>query len=235
MAELYGKVEGCSRGRGGSMHLYDVERGNLGSSAVVGGALGIATGVALAFSMHSEPRVALAFFGDGATSSGLFYESMNLAQLWKLPVVFLCENNRWAESTPLAQHSPIADLSERALAFGMTSLKVGGQDVEAVYRATAEALTHARSGAGPVFLLAETYRLAPHNVGDQQEYRDKAEYEQTRATQDPITKLREELALSDERLAALDQEAEAVALDAVEFARHGTDPDPKTLLEDVYA
>lgn len=235
MAELYGKVEGCSRGRGGSMHLYDVERGNLGSSAVVGGALGIATGAALAFSMRSEPRVALAFFGDGATSSGLFHESMNMAQLWKLPVVFLCENNRWAESTPIAQHSPVADLTQRALAYGMTSLRVEGQDVEAVYRSTTEALDRARSGAGPVFLLAETYRLAPHNVGDQQEYRDRAEYEQTRATQDPIKKLREKLALSDERFAELEREAETAAADAVEFARHGTDPDPQTLLEDVYA
>jgi len=235
MAELYGKVEGCSRGRGGSMHLYDVERGNLGSSAVVGGALGIATGAALAFSMRSEPRVALAFFGDGATSSGLFHESMNMAQLWKLPIVFLCENNRWAESTPIAQHSPVADLAQRALAYGMTSLRVEGQDVAAVYGSTAEALDHARSGAGPVFLLAETYRLAPHNVGDQQEYRDRAEYEQTRATQDPIKKLREKLALSDERFAELEREAETAAADAVEFARHGTDPDPQTLLEDVYA
>jgi pyruvate dehydrogenase E1 component alpha subunit len=235
MAELYGKLEGCARGRGGSMHLYDVERGNLGSSAVVGGALGIATGAALAFSMRSEPRVALAFFGDGATASGLFHESLNMAQLWRLPVVFLCENNRWAESTPLAQHSPVSDLTQRAQAFGMTSLEVDGQDVEAVYRATVEALAHARSGAGPVFLLAETYRLAPHNVGDQQEYRDKAEYELTRATEDPIEKLRERLALPDERFAELEREAELVVADAVEFARRGTDPDPATLLEDVYA
>jgi pyruvate dehydrogenase E1 component alpha subunit len=234
MAELYGKLEGCSRGRGGSMHLYDVARGNLGSSAVVGGALGIATGAALAFSLRSEPRVALAFFGDGATASGLFHESMNMAQLWKLPVVFLCENNRWAESTPLAQHSPIADLTQRALAFGMSSLRVDGQDVEAVFRVTAEALARARS-EGPVFLLAETYRLAPHNVGDQQEYRDRDEYELTRATQDPIAKLREKLALSDESFGELEREAEAAAAAAVEFARGGTDPDPQTLLEDVYA
>lgn len=235
MAELYGKLEGCSRGRGGSMHLYDVERGNLGSSAVVGGALGIATGAALAFSMRFEPRVALAFLGDGATASGLFHESMNMAQLWKLPVVFLCENNHWAESTPLGQHSPVADLTQRAQAFGMTSLTVDGQDAEAVYRATGEALARARSGAGPVFLLAETFRLAPHNVGDQQEYRDKAEYELTRLTQDPIARLRARLALSEERFAELERGAEEVALDAVEFARRGTDPDPATLLENIYA
>ena len=235
MAELYGKVDGCSRGRGGSMHLYDVERGNLGSSAVVGGALGIAAGAALAFKMHGEERVAVSFFGDGATSSGLFHEAMNLAALWKLPVVFLCENNRWAESTPFAQHSPIADLTERALAYGMTALRADGQDVEVVFHAAAEALAHARSGRGPVFLVAETYRLAPHNVGDPQEYRDRAEYEQTKATQDPIIKLRERLVVSDKHFAELEREAEAITVDAVEFSRQSPDPDPGDLLEDVYA
>jgi TPP-dependent pyruvate/acetoin dehydrogenase alpha subunit len=235
MAELYGKIDGCAHGRGGSMHLYDVERGYLGSSAVVGGALGIAAGAALAFKMHGQDRVAVPFFGDGATSSGLFHEAMNLAALWRLPVVFLCENNRWAESTPFAQHSPIADLSERALAYGMAALRVDGQDAEAVFHATADALAHARSGEGPVFLVAETYRLAPHNVGDPQEYRDKAEYEQTRETQDPIQKLRERLALSDERYAELERQAEAVTEDAVEFSRHSPEPDPAELLEDVYA
>lgn len=235
MAELYGKIEGCSHGRGGSMHLYDVKRGNLGSSAVVGGALGIASGAALSFKLRAEPRVALAFFGDGATNSGIFHEAMNLAQLWKLPTVFFCENNRWAESTPFAQHSPIADLSERALAYGMKSLEADGQDVEAVRGATIEALAHARSGAGPVLLVVETFRLAPHNVGDPQEYRDKAEYEQTRATQDPIVKLREKLRLRDERFAEIEREAEAAVADAVEFARHGTDPDPRSLFDYVYA
>ncbi len=235
MAELYGKVEGCAKGRGGSMHLYDVARGNLGSNAVVAGALGVAAGAALAFKMRAEPRVALGFLGDGATNSGMFHESMNLAQLWKLPVVFLCENNRWAESTPIVQHSPISDLADRALAYGTYSITVDGQDIEAVYYATREALDFARSGAGPVFLLAETYRLAPHNVGDPQEYRDRAEYEHTRATEDPIEKLAARLSLSDDVLAEADRRAESVALDAVEFARHGTDPDPRDVEEYVYA
>jgi pyruvate dehydrogenase E1 component alpha subunit len=234
MAELYGKEEGCSHGRGGSMHLYDVERGNLGSSAVVAGALGIATGAALAFRMRGEPRVSLAFFGDGATSSGIFHESMNLAQVWKLPVVFLCENNRWAESTPFAQHSPITDLTERALAYGMKAITADGQDVESVHSATIEAVAHARSGSGPVLLVAETFRLAPHNVGDPQEYRDKAEYERTRATHDPIAALRDRLELSDERFAQLQAEAEAAVADSVDFARHGTDPDPRSLFDHVY-
>src|ERR671937_784611 len=159
MAELYGKVEGCSRGYGGSMHLYDVERGNLGANAVVGGGLPAITGAALTFKLRGEPRVALAFFGDGATNIGTFHESLNLAQLWTVPAVFVLEDNKWAESTPESQHSPLRDLSERARAFGMKTLKADGQDVEAVYKATRQALDHARSGKGPVFLHVDTYRL----------------------------------------------------------------------------
>src|SRR5213082_2527090 len=140
MAELYGKVEGCSHGYGGSMHLYDVARGNLGANAVVGGGLPTTAGAALAFKLRREPRVAVAFFGDGATNTGAFHESLNLAQLWQVPAVFVCENNHWAESTPGSQHSPIRDLSKRAEAFGMKVMKVDGQDVEAVYATTRKAL-----------------------------------------------------------------------------------------------
>ena len=141
------------------MHLYDVERGNLGANAVVGGGLPQITGAALAFQMRGEPRVALAFFGDGATNIGTFHEALNLAQLWKVPAVFVLEDNHWAESTPESQHSPIRDLSERAKAFGMKAIKVDGQDVEAVYKATRQALDHARSGKGPVFLHLDTRAL----------------------------------------------------------------------------
>src|SRR6266487_2678449 len=158
MAELYGKLEGCSHGYGGSMHLYDVERGNMGANAVVGGGLPATTGAALAFQMRGEPRVAVAFFGDGATNIGTFHESLNLAQLWRLPVVFVCENNHWSESTPQSQHQPIRDLTERAAAYGMHAFHVDGQDVEAVHLAAVEALKFARSGQGPVFLLCETER-----------------------------------------------------------------------------
>src|SRR5213593_864286 len=118
MAEMYGKLEGCSHGYGGSMHLYDLERGNLGANAVVGGGLPAIVGAALAFKFRKEPRVADAFFGDGATNIGTFHESMNLAQLWQVPVLFVCENNRWAESTPASQHMPIDDISQRAAAYG---------------------------------------------------------------------------------------------------------------------
>src|SRR5438309_9106123 len=151
MAELYGKLEGCSHGYGGSMHLYDLERGFLGANAVVGGGLPQIVGSALAFQLRGEPRVAVAFFGDGATNIGTFHESLNLAQLWTVPAVFVLENNHWAESTPSWQHMPIEDISKRAVAYGMHAIKVGGQDVEAVYSAAQRALKHARDGKGPVF------------------------------------------------------------------------------------
>jgi TPP-dependent pyruvate/acetoin dehydrogenase alpha subunit len=235
MAELYGKAEGCSHGYGGSMHLYDVERGNLGANAVVGGGLPAITGAALAFKMRGEPRVAVAFFGDGATNIGTFHESLNLAQLWLVPAVFVCENNHYAESTPAAQQLPIEDLEQRAVAFGMTSMKVDGQDVEAVYRATKKALEHAREGKGPVFLLCETFRLTGHYVGDPQVYRPKEEVREVRAKQDPLPKLREKLEISDEDWDELDREVTELVEGSVEFAKSGTDPKPEDALKNVYA
>ena len=235
MAELYGKVEGCSRGYGGSMHLYDIERGNLGANAVVGGGLPAIVGSALAFKMRGEPRVAVAFFGDGATNIGTFHEALNLAQLWNVPAVFVCEDNHYAESTPAKQHLPIDDLSKRAEAFGMKAIKVDGQDVEAVFKAAQEALAHARGGAGPVFLHAETYRLTGHYVGDPQVYRPKEEIRELRQTQDPVDKLRERLELADEDWESLDREITKVVDESVEFAKNGTDPKPEDAMKNIYA
>jgi len=235
MAELYGKVEGCSHGYGGSMHLYDVERGNLGANAVVGGGLPAIVGAALAFQLRREPRVAVAFFGDGATNIGTFHEALNLAQLWKVPALFVCENNHYAESTPSKQQLPIEDLTKRAEAYGMTAVRVDGQDVEAVFKTTQKALKHARDGEGPVFVLAETYRLTGHYVGDPQVYRPKEEVREVRQKQDPITKLREKLELSDEEWEEMDAEATKLAQDSVEFAKQGTDPKPEDALKNVYA
>jgi TPP-dependent pyruvate/acetoin dehydrogenase alpha subunit len=235
MAELYGKLEGCSRGYGGSMHLYDVERGNLGANAVVGGGLPAIVGAALAFQFREEPRVAVAFFGDGATNIGTFHESLNLAQLWRVPAIFVCENNHWAESTPAKQQLPIEDLSKRAEAYGMQAKKVDGQDVEAVYAGAVEALEHAREGKGPVFLLCETFRLTGHYVGDPQVYRPKGELQELRETQDPIDKLRARLELSDEDFEELDREIVELVEASVEFAKNGTDPKPEDALKNVYA
>ena len=235
MAELYGKAEGCSRGYGGSMHLYDVERGNLGANAVVGGGLPQIVGAALAFKLRGEQRVAVAFFGDGATNIGHFHEAMNLASLWKVPAVFVCENNNWAESTPRWQHMPIEDISRRALAYDMEAIKVDGQDVEAVYTATKRACEHARSGAGPVFMAVETVRLVGHYIGDPQVYRPREEVAELRETQDPITKLRERLALSDEEFEEVDREVTEIVDASVAFAHAGTDPAPEDALKHVYA
>ena len=172
-------------GYGGSMHLYDVERGNMGANAVVGGGLRATVGAALAFKLRGQARVAVAFFGDGATNTGAFHESLNLAQLWQVPVVFVCENNRWSESTPQSQHRPIQDLTQRAAAFGMRALHVDGEDVEAFHLAALNALQHARAGSGPVLLVCETERLTGHYIGDPHVYRDKDELRKLQETARP--------------------------------------------------
>ena len=235
MAELYGKLEGCSHGYGGSMHLYDIERGNLGANAVVGGGLPAIVGAALAFKFRKEPRVAVAFFGDGATNIGTFHESLNLAQLWQVPAVFVCEDNHWAESTPAKQHLPIEDLSKRPEAFGMKLIKVDGQDVEEVHKAASRALKHARDGKGPVFLLCETERLVGHYIGDPQVYRDKDELQRLQETRDPVELLREKLGLSDAEYEEVDREVQELVDASVEFAKAGTDPKPEDALKNVYA
>jgi acetoin:2,6-dichlorophenolindophenol oxidoreductase subunit alpha len=235
MAELYGKLEGCSHGYGGSMHLYDLEHGNLGANAVVGGGLPAIVGAALAFQFRGEPRVAVAFFGDGATNIGTFHESLNLAQLWTVPAVFVLEDNHWAESTPESQHSPIRDLSKRAEAFGMKAMKVNGQDVEEVHRVASRAIKHARDGKGPVFLHCETQRLVGHYIGDPQVYRDKEALRELQETSDPIELLREKLALSEVEFEAVDREVQELVDASVEFARNGTDPKPEDALKNVYA
>jgi len=212
MAELYGKQEGCSHGYGGSMHLYDVERGNIGANAVIGGGLPAVTGSALAFQMRGEPRVALAFFGDGATNIGTFHES-----------------------TPESQHSPIRDLSKRAEAFGMKAMKCDGQDVEAVYKTARKAIEHARSGQGPVFVHLDVCRFSGHYIGDPQVYRPKAEARELRETRDPITLLRTKLELSDAEFDELDAEVTEIVEASVEFAKNGTDPAPEDALRNIYA
>jgi TPP-dependent pyruvate/acetoin dehydrogenase alpha subunit len=235
MAELYGKTEGCSRGYGGSMHLYDVERGNLGANAVVGGGLPAITGASLAFKFRNEPRVGVAFFGDGATNTGTFHESLNLAQLWQVPAVFVCEDNGWAESTPKRQHAPIENMADRAKAWGMTSIDVDGQNVEEVYTKAQEALGHARSGQGPVFMNVITVRLVGHYVGDPQVYRPKDEAKDLRESRDPIELLRADLDVSDAEFEALDREIHELVDGSVEFAKNGTDPKPEDALKNVYA
>ncbi len=237
MAELYGKQEGCSHGYGGSMHLYDVERGNLGANAVIGGGLPHITGAALAFKMRGEPRVAVAFFGDGATNIGTFHEALNLAQLWKVPAVFVLEDNKWAESTPESQHSPIRDLSKRAKAYGMKAIKADGQDVEAVYKAAREALEHARCGDGPG--LPRTSRpcaFSGHYIGDPQVYRTEGGRASCarRATRSSCC-AGSSRSRDDDFADARHRGARRSSRPSVEFAKNGTDPQPEDALKNIYA
>ena len=236
MAELYGKSEGCSRGYGGSMHLYDVERGNLGANAVVGGGLPQIVGAGLAFKLRGQKRVGVTFFGDGATNIGHFHEAMNLAQLWTVPVVFVCENNDWAESTPRSQHMAVEDITKRGLAYDMRTVEVDGQDLEAVRDAAVEAVEHARSGKGPTFLVVQTQRLQGHYIGDPQVYRPKGQAKKLRETQDPITLFRERLGLSDDEFEEIDTDVTAIVEESVRFAKEdATDPPPEDALKYVYA
>jgi pyruvate dehydrogenase E1 component alpha subunit len=192
-------------------------------------------GAGLAFKLRDEPRVAVAFFGDGATNTGIFHESLNLAQLWQTKSLFVCENNHWAESTPGWQHSPVwDDMSKRPLAYDMPAVKVDGQDVEEVYDTTREALERVRAGEGPIFLDVETYRMEGHYIGDAQVYRSKEDRADA-AAHDPITRLRDRLDLSDEEFDAVDEEVRGVVEAAVEFAKAGTDPQPDDALKNIYA
>lgn len=209
MAEMFGKVTGCSRGRGGSMHLFDVSRRFYGGNAIVGGGLPLAVGLALADRMRSQPHVTTCFFGDGAVAEGEFHESMNLAALWRLPVLLICENNLYAMGTALARHQAQTDLALRAAAYGMVSWAVDGMDVDAVAAAARRAVGLVRSGAGPCFLELRTYRFRAHSMYDADRYRDKAEIEAWKQ-RDPLpalaSRLRAEDSLDDDTWDAMEAE-----------------------------
>ncbi|HSE54095.1 MAG TPA: pyruvate dehydrogenase (acetyl-transferring) E1 component subunit alpha, partial [Nocardioidaceae bacterium] len=185
MAEMYGKVTGCSRGRGGSMHLFDVGRRFYGGNAIVGGGLPLAVGLALADKMQGRPGVTVCFFGDGAYAEGEFHECVNLAALWQLPVLFACENNLYAMGTALHRAQAETDLALRAASYGLTSWPVDGMDVLAVEKASRRAVDRIRNGGGPCFLELRTYRFRAHSMYDPDRYRDKAEIARWRE-RDPI-------------------------------------------------
>lgn len=193
-AELLGKASGYCRGKGGSMHIADQETGNLGANAIVGGSAGIATGAGLSIKMRKTDQVAVCFFGDGALGQGLFYESVNMAQLWKLPVIYVCENNQYNEYTHNSE-TAAGTLAGRAEAFGVHTVRVDGQDVGAVFAAMTELVARARRGEGPAFLLCDTYRFHGHHVGDidRSYYRSREEEAHWRDERDPIQLLKDKL------------------------------------------
>ena len=237
MAEMYGKANGCSRGRGGSMHFFDVSRRFYGGYAIVGGGMPIAVGLALADTLQGRRRVTACFFGDGAVDEGEFHESLNLAALWKLPVLFLCENNLYAMGTALARHQSQTDVRLKAAAYNLSADAVDGMDVLAVESATRRAAEAVRRGEGPYLLEVRTYRFRAHSTADPELYRTKEEVEQWK-TRDPIAlfaaRLREWGLLSDADLTAIEAAVGREIEAAVAVAEAGPWEPVEDLLRDVY-
>jgi TPP-dependent pyruvate/acetoin dehydrogenase alpha subunit len=236
MAELLGKATGYCHGKGGSMHIADLEAGILGANGIVGGGVSIATGAAYACKYRGSGQVVCCFFGDGALNQGIFHESANMAGLWKLPVVYLCEENKYAEFSPNASFFPVRDLTVRAAPYGFPGVAVDGNDALAVYQTVRAAVERARSGDGPTLIVADTYRIEGHTIGDPLTLRPKDETETWRK-RDPILRLRQTLktqgALDDDAAEKLAAEAGQEIDAAVEFAFNSPDPDIAELWKDV--
>lgn len=239
MAELYGKIDGCSRGKGGSMHLFDRELNFMGGHGIVGGQLPVAVGLGFASRYQDRDSVTLAFLGDGAVPQGAFHESLNLAALWKLPIVFMIENNQYAMGTPLAKTNAVTDLYKQAAAYGMEGVVVDGMDVLAVRAVTEKAIASARKG-NPVLIEARTYRYRGHSMSDPTSgtYRTREELEEHKK-RDPIVLFRERLMkdgiIDEAKLKALDEQVKETVQRAVDFAEQSPYPPIESMYEDVYA
>lgn len=235
MAELYGKATGICKGRGGSMHLADRKVGIIGESAIVGGGIPLATGAGLSIQVRGTDQVSLCFFGDGAANQGTFGESLNLAAIWKLPVIFFCENNLYAISTPVAKSHGQPDVALRASGFGLPGVIVDGQDLAEVHAATAAAVSRARQGGGPTLIEAKTYRFEEHclNLQVPIPYRTPQELEHYKSQRDPLVLYRKvmlKIGMGAAEIDAIEREVAAEVADAVTFARQSPLPDP----DDVY-
>ncbi|MCH8297143.1 MAG: thiamine pyrophosphate-dependent dehydrogenase E1 component subunit alpha [Chloroflexi bacterium] len=238
MAELFGRSTGPNKGKGGSMHISDMSKGMLGTNGVVGASIPLALGAALTSKIKKLGRVAVAFFGDGGSSQGVTHESMNLASIWKLPVIFLCENNGYAMSTPSEYAVSITHIADRAQGYDMPGVHVDGMDVFAVYDATAQAVARARAGEGPTLIECQTYRYYGHTVFDNPlTYRSKEEEDHWRA-RDPLKLFREAVLpqgdITAEELDQIDAEAVTLMEEAVKFADESPFPEPVELYDDVY-
>ncbi len=238
MAELMGRVTGYCKGKGGSMHIADLEEGNLGANGIVGGGIPIAVGTALTSNMMKENYVVLCFFGDGATNEGSFHEALNLAAIWDLPVIFFCENNQYGMSGSVKEMFRIQDIADRAVAYGMPGHVVDGNDLEAVYDVVACAVARARSGAGPSLIEAKTYRWKGHSKSDGRKYRTREEETAWKA-KDPIARFKSRLIdegiATEEQLNDIQARAKMEIERAVSFAENSPYPTLEMLEEDVYA
>ena len=243
MAELYCKNTGYCKGKGGSMHMADYSIGFIGACALVGGGLPVATGVALAAKLQKKDQATIAFFGDGAANEGTFHESINLASIWKLPIVYVCENNMYAVTTPASYALPVAHVADRSAAYGIPGVVVDGQDVVAVYEAVKGAVERARQGAGPSLVECMTYRYLGHFVSEEfllgdKTYRTTEEVNQWKA-RDPIAKFETKLidmgVLTKKKAASIEEDIKAKLEGAVTFARRSPLPAPEEALEDLFA
>lgn len=237
MAEMLGKVTGCSKGKGGSMHFSDPAVGLLGANAIVAAGVPHAAGAALAAQMQGSGQVAAAFFGEGAVNQGVFHETLNLAAIWKLPVIFICENNQYSEMTPSWETTSTTDTWKRAAAYGIAAGPADGNDVEAVAEAVGAAAQRARDGQGPSYIEAHTYRLWGHMMGDPEVYRSKNEVQEA-WRHEPIARLGRRLAemgVSQDALRGLEAEADAVIADALAFAQASPAPRPEAAFDDIFA
>jgi pyruvate dehydrogenase E1 component alpha subunit len=237
MAELYGKATGCSKGKGGSMHLFDKANYFFGGHGIVGAQIGTGAGLAFAEQYRGSKNVVLCFFGDGAARQGMLHEVFNLAMLWKLPVVFICENNNYAMGTSIERTSNVIDIYKLADAYEMPSDKIDGMTAEAVHEGVARAVKRAREGEGPTLLEMKTYRYKGHSVSDPQKYRSKDEVEEYK-DQDPITKVTKTILdnkfASEAELKAIDDKITAIVEGSVKFAEESPWPDDSEVLKDVY-
>lgn len=239
IAELFGRVTGCSRGRGGSMHLFSPEVGLMGTTGIVGPNILQATGAGYSFKLKKTNNVSVGFFGDGAMNNGAFHEGLNMAAIWDLPVIYVCENNMYATEVPFNYATRNTNVAERARTYGMPGIQVDGNDVLAVYEAAAAAVDRARSGLGPTLIEARTYRTRPHAEGMRDAgYRTQDEIDEWKH-RDPIVTLRrgvvERGIATEEEFDAIDEEIKAIVAEAVEFASNSPYPDPATATDHVFS
>lgn len=238
MAEFFGKRTGYCKGKGGSMHICDFSIGMLGANGVVGAGYNLAMGAALSAKMRHTRQVAVAFFSDGASNRGTFHESCNMASVWKLPIIYVCEMNQWASTTPYRTTTSVENIADRAVGYGIPGKSVNGNDFFAVYEAAKEAVAHVRSGKGPYLLELKTYRVKGHFVGDPELYRTREEVQEHMEKDDPIQNfcktVLENHWLLPEELDALDKKAQQIIEEAVKDAEAAPLPDPDDLYDDYY-
>jgi pyruvate dehydrogenase E1 component alpha subunit len=237
MAELTGRRGGLSKGKGGSMHMFSKEKHFYGGHGIVGAQVALGTGLAFANKYRNDGTVSMAYFGDGASNQGQVYESFNMAELWKLPVVFVIENNRYAMGTSVSRASAQTDFSRRGISFNIPGEQVDGMDIHAVREAARRALEHARSGEGPYILEMQTYRYRGHSMSDPAKYRSKDEVDKMRSDHDPIENVRERLLsnkwATEEELKKIDSEIRAIVNESADFATTDQEPDPSELWTDI--